>query len=220
MSQMPIFAAAPRIKLYIQNKPVAFAVGLNLNVSVEIQDVYVIGQYGPVTNEPLMYNLVTGTIQIMRLIPQTTQASLNALADAQVQMTNQAGRRAVADFANVAQGGEITAATGTDNDILTNSLLDSHLDPAQVIASQSFNMRMFMKVPKITGGSVDPAQPLVEKEWMEIQGCRITSENINIAMGQIVNIPLNFQGLLVTSTIPGLARFQRDSLVKQMTVNA
>ena len=220
MSQMPVFAAAPRLKLYIQNKPVAFAVGLNLNVSVEIQDVYVIGQYAPVTNEPLMYNLVTGTMQIMRLVPQTTQNTLNALADAQVQMTNQSARRAVADFANTAQGGEVTAASGTDNDILTNALLDSHLDPAQVLLSQAFNMRMFMKVPRISGGSPDPASPLVEKEWMEIQGCRITSENINIAMGQITNVPLNFQGLLVTSSIPGIEKFQRDSLVKQGTVNA
>lgn len=216
---LPVFATAPRLKIYIKNQPVAYALGFNINVSVEVQDVYVIGQYAPVTNEPTMYNLVTGTMQIQRLVSQTTQNQLNTIANAQGQLTDQQGRRAVADFANIAQGGEATNAAGTSNSVLAQGELTRHLDPARVLASQAFNIRVFMKVPRIEAGNfAATGATLEEKEWMEIQNCRITSETMNISMGQLVNIPVNFQGLLATTAVTGLAKFQLDSLVKQGAV--
>jgi len=222
MGQLPVFATAPRIKLYTNNKPVAFAIGFNIQVSVEVQDVYVIGQYGPISSEPTMYNLVTGTMQIQRLIGQTTQTQLNAIADAQTQLTGQQGKRSVANFADISQGGEQTAPTGDNtNSILLNSELSAHLDPTRVLLSQAFSMKVFLKVPKLSGGAFVPAGdplPLVEKEWMEIQGVRISSENTNISMSQIVNVPVSFKGLLVTPSVTGINKFALDSLVKQGVV--
>jgi hypothetical protein len=216
---MPLFATAPRLKIYIKDQPVAYALGFNINISVEVQDVYVIGQYAPVTNEPTMYNLVTGTMQIQRLVSQTTQNQLNALAGAVDQLTDQNGRRAVADFANTAQGGESTTVSGTSNSILAQSELTRHLDPTKVLTSQAFNIRVYMKVPKIDGGNFATTTPILEeKEWMQIQNCRITSESMNITMGQLVNIPVNFQGLLATSAIAGLTQFQLDNAIKQASV--
>lgn len=216
---LPLFATAPRLKIYIQNQPIAYALGFNINVSVEVQDVYVIGQYAPVSNEPTMYNLVTGTMQIQRLVSQTTQNQLNDLANASSQLTSQQGRRAVADYANIAQGGEATSAAGTSNSILAQGELTRHLDPTKVLTSQAFNIRVFMKVPKIEAGNFASSNPILEeKEWIQIQNCRITSETMNITMGQLVNIPVNFQGLLMTPAVADLTQFQLDSAVKQGSV--
>jgi hypothetical protein len=59
---------------------------------------------------------------------------------------------------------------------------------------------------------------LQEVPWMNIQSCRITSRNTNISMGQLVNEPLNFQGLLATHSIQGtdfITEYALDGKVKQ-----
>ena len=65
---LPLFTSAPRITMYIDSTPVAFAIGLNLNVSVDVRLVQVMGHYEAISAEPLLVGVVTGTMQIFKLI--------------------------------------------------------------------------------------------------------------------------------------------------------
>lgn len=209
---MPQFATAPRLKLYIYDSPVAYAIGFNISVSVDVQPVYVIGKYAPVSLEPTMYNIVTGTMQIVRLVSQEAQNAQNANAENQSALTDQAGRRATAQFDT---NSEIVGPNAiSSNTPLQQKELFRHLDPEQLLLSQSFNVRVFMKVPKIEAGNFVTQRPLLEeKEWMEIQSCRITSRNTNITMGQLVNEPVSFQGLLALNKQG--TQFSLDSATSQ-----
>jgi len=58
---------------------------------------------------------------------------------------------------------------------------------------------------------------VVEIAWMKILNCRITSRNTNISMGQLVNEPLNFQGLIAMSDVSDAdAEFKPDNGVPQV----
>jgi len=197
----PLFASAPRIKLYIDQQLVAYAIGFNFNVSVDVQPVFILGKYGPAALEPTMYNTVTGTLQIVRLKNPTVIA-------------NSGGKTSIKTKAGAA-GTEAKGSVTATNTPISQKELFKHITPGQLILSQAFNMQLYMKIPSAEAAvaavaataSTDavPAKAAIlsktaleEVEWMRIEGCRITSRNTNISMGQLVNEPLNFQGLLAT----------------------
>ena len=198
----PLFASAPRIKLYIDQQLVAYAIGFNFNVSVDVQPVFILGKYGPAALEPTMYNTVTGTLQIVRLKNPTVIA-------------NSGGKTSIKTAA-LAAGTEATGSVTATNAPISQKELFKHITPGQLILSQAFNMQLYMKIPSLEAAAVAavaatastdavPAKAAIlskialeEVEWMRIEGCRITSRNTNISMGQLVNEPLNFQGLLAT----------------------
>jgi hypothetical protein len=201
----PLFASAPRLKLRINSGLVAYAIGFNFRVSVTVQPVFAIGSFEPVALEPTMYNTVTGTIQIVRLLSDPTlTAMLGQTSNKWDSITGDQGSTAnilesnkVNPDGTTAGTNELTS-TGTtaSNNPVAQADLFRHVTPAQLLFSKAFDMFLYMKVPNKDGG-------LDELSWMSINSCRITSRNTNIAMGQLVNEPLNFQGLL--------ARHETDS---------
>ena len=201
----PLFATAPRIKVYIQDKVVAYAVGFNLSASVDVQPVFVLGQYAPIALEPTMYNIVTGTMQITRLSSQSRTAAANAAAD---QLTSAGANQQTANSNSLATGGELnsTVGNGVTNSPLAQKELFLHLDPSKLLLSESFDVKLYMKVPNATNDGLE------EKLWLTGQNCRITSRNTNIAQGQLVNEPLSFQGLLMHHDGDG---FELDGAAKQ-----
>jgi hypothetical protein len=213
---MTTFATAPRLKLYIQDKAVAYAVGFNINVSVDVQPIYIIGQAAPVSLEPTMYNPVTGVLQIVRLLSGSTRDLVKGLANGSKNSAltgTSDSQTSEAEFAAGLESSTPGASTVDTNSLLSQSSLFQHLTPEQLLISRSFDIVVHMKVPK-TGATSAPF--FEEKAWLVIKDCRITSRNTNIAMGQIVNEPLSFQGLLAThSSDTGVAEFQLDSAVKQ-----
>jgi hypothetical protein len=217
MSISPAFATAPRIKLRIGDQLIAYAIGFNFNVSVDVQPVFVLGSYAPVSLEPTLYNTVTGTLQIVRLKTPKAQQSLLDVK-----------RNPTDTNSNIVTNGSVelgsTTAVGTTNNPLSQSTLFSHLTPSQLILSQSFDLDLYMKVPTAQGIAAmnsNGALPLEnsatnktldEVKWMTIKNCRFTSRNTNISQGQLVNEPLNFQGLLANNDGDG---FTLDSSVKE-----
>lgn len=183
MGIRPLFSSAPRCKIYISGITVAYAIGFNFNLSVEVQPVMTIGSYGPVSLEPTMYNTVTGTIQIVRLRENSTE------------FTN-----------SLSQGN-----------------LFRHLDPGQILLTESFEIKVFRRgltkagqsyvessvstVEDVTTATLTTKEATADSStvnehlWLQIQDCRITSSNTNISMGQLVNQPVNFQGLMATAKI-------------------
>jgi hypothetical protein len=104
--------------------------------------------------------------------------------------------------------------------------------PSLLLLSETFEMHLYMKMPKPktpfadlkTVGGVVTTQAgeyanlnVVEIAWMKILNCRITSRNTNISMGQLVNEPLNFQGLIAMSDVSDAdAEFKPDNGVPQV----
>ena len=223
MGIAPLFTTAPRVKIKIGGNSIAFAIGMNINVSVAVQPVQVIGKFGPISLEPTMYNIVTGTMQIIRLISTQDMANVSAL----LQKASAAGvldEQAIPPTAAVNSEGEqvqqvkdATTIIGDSNNPIAQNALIRHMDPRSVLLSTTFDMQLYMRIPDATIAAVktamttgdvapgalnlnDPKSPVLkEVAWMTIQDCRITSRNINISVGQLVNEPVSFQGLMLTS---------------------
>jgi hypothetical protein len=225
----PLFASAPRLKLYINQGLVAYAIGFNFRVSVTVQPVFAIGSFEPVSLEPTMYNTVTGTIQIVRLLSPNTLTSLRKGSDGGgqdeitsistpssniIQNSGVGGDATLSGtLESVAPGG---AVSGVTNNPIAQSALFNHVSPQQLLLSKAFDMHLFMKLPTAAGMAkngvgFNATTDLEEVAWMAINTCRITSRNTNIAMGQLVNEPLNFQGLL--------ALHSQDDATKQFTLD-
>lgn len=220
----PLFTTAPRIKLKIGGVNIAYAIGLNINVSVNIQPVSIIGKFGPVSLEPTLYNTVTGTMQIIRLVSkESLQNQLTAAAA--VNAANSFNNQATASIDN--NGNEVIAEsqilpssategfTGDSNSPLSQQSLHRHMSPKTVLLSRTFDFDLYMKVPNSANNAVQdlmgtqnptgddltniPSTDLyTEVPWMRIEKVRISSRNTNIALGQLVNEPVSFQGLLAT----------------------
>lgn len=216
------FLTAPRIKIYVDNQPLAYAVGFNINLSVSLADVNVIGSYAPIAQEAVQYNVVSGSMQIVRVLNQNTQTTLNTLANAAPQLTSAGAIRPTTDFNALGTDGQVVAPSGTANSV-TTGLLARHLSPERVLLSKSFQIRLFLKVPNIGDDGqpvITPANPqgLKEIEFMVINDCRITSDSVSISMGSLVSTPVSFQGLLATPSVDGVVQFQSDSIVRQSVV--
>jgi hypothetical protein len=192
MSIRPLFASAPRIKLRIDNNLVAYAIGFNINVSVEVQPVFVLGQFAPVSIEPTMYNVVTGTLQIVRLF-STSHGNTTAKTDQAYKSDpfGQGTANQTAKANNLSDDEKTDGPAGATNNPLSQAELFKHVTPSQLLLSKSFLVELFMKVPTDTN-----ATGLTEVSFMTVEDCRFTSRNTNISMGQLVNEPMNFQGLL------------------------
>jgi len=196
MSLRPLFSSAPRIKIRANGKLIGYAIGFSVNVSVDVQPVYVIGEYAPVALEPNLYRPVTGSMQIVRLRDLAAGGS-------------QAG------FVKNAKGETVASTDPTlaaNNSPLDQKALFKHLEPQTILFSQTFDIDLYMKVP--TSETAAGVLTTTEAHWMTIKDCRIVSRNTNISMGQLVNEPLNFQGLLVSPT-GETAAFTLDNSVTQ-----
>lgn len=218
----PLFTSAPRIKIVINDIDIAFAIGLNLNVSIDVQPVQILGKFGPVSLEPTMYNIVTGTMQIIRLSSAITDTQ--TITDLLQGSAAGASRPRILTTGPTTAGGQETSDSVTTavadfatNSALAQNALIRHMDPRTVLLSQAFNLDLFLKIPDANNSNTklllnsltsdDPSNLsetqtdhlTVSVPWMRVVNCRITSRNVNIAMGQLVNEPVSFQGLYLTT---------------------
>jgi hypothetical protein len=197
---------------------IAYAIGINFNLSVDVQPVYAFGNYGPVSLEPMFYNLVTGTIQIIRLANAKNryQTQLNS---AKLDTLSGADSKDITDAAVAGVGAAANASSDTANSVLGVGFLHMHLDPTQVLASSLFDIQIYLKVPTVSGSGATlaadvnhPAVPATSSTpateagptlspWLSIRGCRLNARNVNITMGQIVNEPVSFTGLYETGSL-------------------
>jgi len=242
MTIAPLFTTAPRIKLYTSiagvQYPVAYAIGLNISVSVDITPIQVIGKFGPQSLEPTMYHPVSGTLQIQKLI--STGGRKN-IADAGVEnltSMNASNNTPVIKTTTV-DGKEVnetvletTVSPAFDsNNFLSNNNIYRHMNPSQVLLSSAFSLDLKLKVPNTAKPEVAKALAgeevsfanltnedlYIETNWMRITDIRLASRNTNITIGQIVNEPVSFQGLLFTPMIKAEELFALDRGPKQIS---
>lgn len=211
MSLKNLFATGPRIKLRSGDKVLGYALGFNINISTDVQPVYVLGSYSPVSLEPTMVNVVSGTMQIMRLLdkPITKELVTTIGASGSGQDVKQSS---VDPLGNPNQTNGKTA-NSLNNDPFTQTALFEQIDPRTILLSETFDVSVYLKLPtKNAAGFYD------EVLWMTVKDCRISSRNTSISMGQLVNSPINFQGLLATphsNDAGAVPLFDLDSSNKQ-----
>lgn len=219
----PLFTSAPRLKIIIENQIIAYAIGFDISVTVNVTPVKTIGFFGPMSLEPTQYNVVTGTLQIVKL---RSAASVNR--NVQLASNPFIGSSIQSQF-NDNNGGEVLSTQ--EAEIKTNSIanvagLHAHLDPSKVLASVSFNLDVYFRLPGVqtakqlgaSGVSVFTTYSKeLESNWLRIQNCRITGRNTNIALGALVNEPVNFMGTLLTPMNGSSTVFGHD--IGRSTVN-
>lgn len=237
---MPLFMSAPRVSISMDKAMIGFAIGLNFNISVDVQPIYAMGSYGPVALEPTFYNLVTGTIQVIRLSRPTARQAMIAAANTNSGKTDSKAIDWNGNGSSAATGGNTSVQLTADNPLAINYLY-AHLNPAQVMISRLFDITVRLKVAAYgstslikdgaaagnASGMLNGATSAIDKDtvkqnqssykytdmdWMTIQGCRITGRTTNITFGQIINEPLNFQGLLA---LPAGLGFDSDHSVQE-----
>jgi hypothetical protein len=204
---LPLFAAAPRLKIKVNGVDIAYAIGLNMNVSVDVIPVKILGQYEIISLEPAAYNPVTGTFRVIRLMSPTTQKNMKDAAEV--------GRTSLI-------GKDTTLASSVANSsdsssVLSQSYLHRHLDPSKILVSQSFDIELFLKIPKMTlkDGMVETYDGDLEESFIKIQDCRIVGMDCELSPGRLLEEPLAFQGLLAINSGLGTAGAEAlDSAVK------
>lgn len=190
----PVFISAPQIRLSINNSLIAYAIGINLNVNVDVQSVYAFGDYGPVNVEPLMYGIVTGTLQILQL----TANALNDPGNADGTQSILQQRVTLADSLKETSGifnenGKTVPLPGNaSNSPIILEDLNRHLDPQKVLYSKTFDMDI-----KLKHKTDDFPAKEIDSSLLRVENCRLSGRNVNITLGALVNMPLSFQGLLL-----------------------
>ena len=215
----PLFLTAPRLKLVIGGETIAYAIGFNVAVSVDVQPVFVVGSYGPVSLEPTLYNTVTGTLQIVRLLssPSRTANVIDTKGVDKLGNFEAAGGKSLSSAVPLLNdkysNSKSTDGTSTNN-LMEQSKLFAQITPKLLLVSQTFDIDVYLSVPNTQAVSFVAATNTTKAKeevpsginvvaLMKIYNCRITSRNTNISMGQLVNSPLSFQGLLLSPAITG-----------------
>ena len=212
-TSLPLFASAPRVSINLGPVQIAFAIGINFNLNVDVQPVFAMGQYDAVALEPVYYNPVTGTIQIIRLADTKNIAATAANSDASGLNIDNAISRGVSMPPITIQA--IDSTVTSSNTVLGAADLRKHLDPASVLTSSLLDMDIYLNCP-VGNSSTTGATTTQLVKWFTIYQCRLTSRNVNITMGQIVNEPVSFQGLMVLPE--GVSSFKLDSKITDTTI--
>jgi hypothetical protein len=206
----PLFVSAPRLVIRFNDTNVAYAVGISIDVSVDVKPVFTLGNFGALSYEPTMYQPVRGSMQLLKLIPQANPgagspseagaaaATLGSDLSAGAGVPFQTGAQAPYN-ASDAGWNALAAQAKSDNSLLKVDNTFRHLDPTTVLLSSSFDITMFL--------NVDHTLPTIQ--FMNITDCRLTGRSISMSMGQLLAEPVTFEGLLAQSS-----GFSADNLFK------
>jgi len=207
---LPLFAAAPRLKIKVNGTDIAYAIGLNMNVSVDVVPVKILGQFEIAALEPTAYNPVSGTFRVIRLLHPSSQTQITTAAET--------GRTNLLGGAKLEPA--IANATSSSS-VLSQSYLHRHLDPTKVLVSQTFDIELYLKIPKMTivDGIVQSYDGDEEESFIKLQDCRVVGMDGEIAPGRLLEEPLSFQGLIaINSGLGSGATEGLDSVIKDNVI--
>jgi hypothetical protein len=150
-----------------------------------------------------MYNGVSGSMQIVRLLDSASRTSLNTNASA----TKAADKKTLQSLPDPALTGLKNPATvetvGTSNSTISaTENLKRHLDPASVLASSTFDIEVWQMYPSNSAvasktGSLNNEGVLVKH--FTVQNCRLNSRSASISAGQLLTESFSFTGTLLVS---------------------
>lgn len=201
-AQTPFFMSGPRLLLKIDGVKVAYAVGLDLRVSRNVQIVNTLGSFASVALQATMYNGVSGSMQIVRLLDTKSRTALETAAP---------GKKATTDNELIG----LENAINNPTDATTNSLISAtdnlakHLNPASVLASSTFDIEVWQMYPT-TDTVVAGKEPSLNNKGVlvkhfTVQNCRLNSRSASISTGQLLTESFSFTGTLLVSEDRGTA---------------
>lgn len=208
--KLPLFASAPRAVIYIDGQKVAYAVGLSLNASVNIQEVRILGEFAIQSLEPVAYLPVTGSFQIVRILSTETQTNQQEEArKIATKLTDDPNDTSADDQAALVNA---VPNSGNGNNFGQRQLL-KHLDPRTTLTAPSFDMEIRLRVPSAAiadnpdTADLDETSPLgvnlEEVPFMTVKDCRLTTQSMNVAPNQLLTQSLEYQGLLLVNEARG-----------------
>ena len=229
--RMPLFSSAPRIRLSIAGATIGFGVGFNINLSIDIEAVYSIGQYNAAYLEPKMYNPINGTIQLLRLkgrydggLNNTIVGNSNILGHmdpATVLATTLFDMDVYFKVPEQGTASHKTITTLTSADLVKSHTVTTTNAKGETVVTEvpdSFAAEQpVSKVESVALGQMAVNDAKLNSNlllWLQIQNCRLTSRSANLTLGQIVNEPVSFQGLLLVGE-QGVDTWGLDSGNKQ-----
>lgn len=201
--QTPFFMSGPRLLIKVDGVKVAYAVGLDLRVSRNVQIVNTLGSFASVALQATMYNGVSGSMQIVRLADSDSRSALrtNAGRAADPESTNPAP-----SLSGIAPPNEVSGGEGKTNSVITaTDNLKKHLDPESVLASSTFDIEVWQLYPTVD--TVEANGLKTEKlnnqgvlvKHFTIQNCRLNSRSASISAGQLLTESFSFTGTLLVS---------------------
>lgn len=202
-AQTPFFMSGPRLLLKIDGVKVAYAVGLDLRVSRNVQIVNTLGSFASVAIQATMYNGVSGSMQIVRLLDSDSRIKMVDAAKLGKDPARVDGLKSEPDPALTGISGAVTGGAGTANSLVTaTENLKKHLDPASVLASSTFDIEVWQMYPT-TDTVADKSASLnnqgVLVKHFTVQNCRLNSRSASISAGQLLTESFSFTGTLLVS---------------------
>ena len=209
--QLPFFMSGPRMVIKADGKILAFAVGLDINVSRNVQSIYQFGQVGPVALQATLYNGVTGNMQIIKLADVDARKAKSAgLANANYQgSVKPTGAVGVGTTPNGQSGNTqslntaIQATENVDNSMLNYSTnMQKQLDPEQVLLSHTFDIEVWQTYPATVDASVQTrpnASGYKTVKHFTISNCRLNSRGTSISPGSLTSEAVSFVGTLLVN---------------------
>ena len=180
-SKMPTLLSAPRVYIKINSTIVAYAIGINVSIDVDVRPVPALGLFAPAAYEPVMYGVVTGNMQIVKLVNKNTLDNFGksivtggTKLDGDKTVSNKTtngglygSSQSNGNFQN--DGGDQFAANQfksanaiTDDNSLLN-LLDSNgnpisfnLDPNNILLSSTFDLDIYINYGIALGTAAVP----------------------------------------------------------------
>lgn len=202
-AQTPFFMSGPRLLLKIDGVKVAYAVGLDLRVSRNVQIVNTLGSFASVAIQATMYNGVSGSMQIVRLLDSDSRTKMVDAATAGKDPARVDGLKSEPDPALTGISGATTGGVGTANSLVTaTENLKKHLDPASVLASSTFDIEVWQMYPTtdtVAGKSASLNNQGVLVKHFTVQNCRLNSRSASISAGQLLTESFSFTGTLLVS---------------------
>lgn len=205
MAQTPFFMSGPRLLLKIDGVKVAYAVGLDLRVSRNVQIVNTLGSFASVAIQATMYNGVSGSMQIVRLLDKDSRSSLVTAANAAGKQKLDPALSATPEKALTGLDSSLVdSQSATSNSVVAaTENLKKHLNPASVLASSTFDIEVWQMYPTTDTVEAGKEPSLNNKgvlvKHFTVQNCRLNSRSASISAGQLLTESFSFTGTLLIS---------------------
>jgi hypothetical protein len=157
------FISAPKIRLKIGGGVIAHAIGLSINVDVNVEQVFTFSRYDSANPEALQYGLVSGSLQIVKLASSTSNSTLQASA------TSDPGSTVLADHLDPSR---ILASETFDLEILVN-----HSD--QLASADPTYSLYTVKDCRLGGTNINISLGALVNEPMSFQGLLLLDSDTN-----------------------------------------
>lgn len=156
------FVTGANAKIMIDSKVIAYATNVGYDITVQTLPIEGIGRYEVWSNEPVSYT-VTGSLTVIRYTERANDSGIDSTDN------------------TAANGNAIdqVALDGSDRD------LSEHLDPAQLLLSETFDLKIFEKTPGTDDNRV-----------IEIKDCRLTRRSGNLDKRGVLMDNFAFVGII------------------------